>query len=201
MKLLAVLVVPLLVFTLYKHVRERQREGRYAAVASVIAGRAVSVDCPSFWGRLIDMVDLRGARGTVQFDAHGRPSDSTSLSDATCVALERFRTSNTDAEFACLEDPRLGCNRDVAQAAAAVLTLAHESYHLAGITSESRTECYALQATAFAAERLGATPTRARAVAHFALLQITPRKPAEYQPVGCHDGSPLDLHPGSPVWP
>ncbi len=201
MKLLAVLVLPVLVFTLYKHVREREREARYAAIASEIAGRDVSVDCPSFWGRLVDTVDMRGFHGTVAFDEDGRPADSTSLSDAACVALERFRTSNADAEYGCLVGPRLGCDPDVVESAAAVLTLAHEAYHLAGIRSESQTECYALQRTRFAAERLGATPERARAVARFVSTQITPHKPSEYQPVGCHDGSALDLHPGSAVWP
>ena len=34
-------------------------------------------------------------------------------------------------------------------------TLAHESFHLRGIQSEAITECYALQNTAFVAERLG----------------------------------------------
>ena len=201
MKLVAVLVLSLLLFTAYKHARERQREGRYAAIASTIAGRDVSVDCPSFWGRLVDTVDLRGFHGTVQFDAEGRPADSTSLSDPACVALERFRTSNADAEFACLEGALTECQRDVGEAAVAVLTLAHEAYHLAGIRSESQTECYALQKTAFTAERLGATPERARAVARFALTQITPHKPREYQPVGCYDGSPLDLNRDSPLWP
>ena len=201
MKTLAVLVAPLLALVVYQHVRERQKEARFGAIASVIAKRDVSVDCPSFFGRMVDMVDLRGARGAVQFDAHGRPADSTSLSDSTCGALERFRRSHAGEEFACLAGNPPPCTRHVAEAAAAVLTLAHESYHLAGERNEGVTECYALQATAFTAERLGASPELAHAVARFDAVYVSPSKPPEYQSSECHDGGRLDLRPASTEWP
>jgi hypothetical protein len=82
-----------------------------------------------------------------------------------------------------------------------VNTLAHESYHLAGVRNEAQTECYALQAIAFVARRLGASREQAQALAKFSFDQLPGRMPPEYSSPDCYDGGPLDLRPNDPVWP
>jgi hypothetical protein len=80
-------------------------------------------------------------------------------------------------------------------------TLAHESYHLAGVRNEAQTECYALQAIDFVARRLGAPPDQARALATLAFDQLPGRMPPEYSSPDCRNGGRLDLLPNNPVWP
>ena len=57
-------------------------------------------------------------------------------------------------------------------------TLAHESYHLAGVRNEAQTECYALQAIDFVARRLGASSEQGRALAAFSFDQLPSRMPS-----------------------
>ena len=60
-------------------------------------------------------------------------------------------------DLSCLE--RGDCGLSQFSAGWAAHTLAHEAFHLRGFQDEGITECYALQNTAYVAERLG-VPTR-----------------------------------------
>jgi hypothetical protein len=80
-------------------------------------------------------------------------------------------------------------------------TLAHEVWHLHGISNEASTECNALQTTARAAELFGADSQSAQATAVYALQRLYPNLPDEYRRPDCVNGGPLDLRPADPVWP
>jgi hypothetical protein len=102
--------------------------------------------------------------------------------------------------------------------AQAVLTLAHESVHLAltraGVSidrylpvSETWANCRGLQWMPWVAEQLGATPDDARAIARFAYDYIYPgyqgvsNNGSPYWSPDCRQDGPLDLTAGDGVWP
>jgi hypothetical protein len=177
----------------FAHRERRVREqDTLAAVASDLAGRKVGVHCPGFLGSL---VNVRTEGGTVQFDGDGRPADFTKLSPETCKSLrgiERY-------DFSCVG--RGNCTFKQFRAAWAVHTLAHESFHLRGIQSEAMAECYALQNTAFVAERLGIGDATAQGLQRWVYVRGYPNEPEEYRSEDCRDGGKLDLRPASPVFP
>jgi hypothetical protein len=177
----------------FAHREQRVREqDRLAAVASDLAGRPVGVRCPGF---LSSLVNVRTEGGTVQFDGDGLPARFTRLSPETCSLLrhvDRF-------DFSCL--PRGNCTFKQFRAAWALHTLAHESFHLRGIESEATAECYALQNTAFVAERLGIGDETAQRLQRWVYVRGYPNEPDDYQSGDCRDGGRLDLRPGSPRFP
>jgi hypothetical protein len=165
----------------FRHAKA-ETERRLAAIAGEVAQRDVAVHCQGPVGAALAV----GAEaGSVRFDAAGRPGDEANLDRSVCESLERFRDDG-EATFAAVQ---------------AIHTLAHESWHLAGIRGEAQTECYALQTTALVAERLGADPAAAQAIAVDALGRLYPALPADYRADDCRDGGPLDLRPASSVWP
>ncbi len=178
----------------YRHWRAAQTQGRLSAIAAQVAGRPVRVHCKSLVSAL---VDVSGELGSVRFDAHGRPSDTTTLQHEICTRLARFPHSHhevdcllavdlTTLSFASDQPPfPPGCSRSTLDTDQAVETLAHESFHLHGYRAEAAAECYGVQETAFVAERLHATPDEARALARYALL-LMPLKPTEYVSSECH---------------
>lgn len=159
-----------------------ETERRLGAIASEIALRDVSVRCQ---GRVGATLDVGAEAGSVQFDAEGRPADETELDRKVCESLDRFREDG-EVTFDAVQ---------------AINTLAHESWHLAGIQDEAQTECYALQTTAFVAQRLGAQPDTGQRIAVEALQRLYPALPERYRTADCHDGGVLDLRPASSVWP
>jgi hypothetical protein len=175
-----------------RHEERIRDQDRLAVIASDLAGRKVGVRCPSF---LSSLVDTRGEGGRVQFDESGRASDHTDLSPQTCKALrslERF-------DFSCLE--RGGCGYKEFNAGWAAHTLAHEAFHLRGYQDEGVTECYALQNTAFVAERLGVPAEQAEHLQAWLYVKGYPNEPEEYRSSRCYDGGPLDLRPQHSVFP
>jgi hypothetical protein len=154
-----------------RHEERVREQDQLAAVASDLAGRSVSVRCPSF---IASLVDTRGEAGRVQFDETGRPANHTDLSPQTCK------------EF---------------NAGWAAHTLAHESFHLRGFQDEGVTECYALQNTAFVAERLGVPTQTAKDLQAWLYKRGYPNEPTEYQSPQCYDGGPLDLRPQQALFP
>lgn len=163
-----------------------------AAVASELAGRPVAVRCPGF---LRTLVDTHGEAGRVQFDSDGRPANHTDLAPSTCSALRHIDR----VDFSCVE---LGdCGYAQFKVAWAAKTLAHESFHLRGIESEATAECYALQNTAFVAERLGIGDETAQRLQRWVYVRGYPNEPDDYQSGDCRDGGRLDLRPGSPRFP
>ncbi len=100
----------------------------------------------------------------------------------------------------------------------AILTLAHESVHLAftraGVpldaylpVAETWANCYGLQLMPLVATRLGATPDDALAIARYAYDRIYPdyqgvyHEGSPYWSADCRQDGPLDLTPGDGVWP
>jgi hypothetical protein len=185
---------------LYLGVRDERAlaHDRLGEIASVIAGRPVSIRCP---GTLERLTEVSPHDGSVAFSADGRPADYADLSGSTCSHLEHFEERVARHELECLGQQGGRCPRDVEQTAVAVNVLTHESYHLAGHRSESAVQCYAMQRNAEAARMLGATVEQARAVAAFVYEHVYPALPQEYRTSDCRDGGPYDLHPASPVWP
>jgi hypothetical protein len=180
-----------------KHRRAEAAEHRLAGIASVIAQRSVRVDCQ---GAFSAAFDVSSEAGSVEFDADGRPADTTMLKRSTCSALARFGRERTRPEFACLARG-VACPNDVLRSAWSVQALSHEAWHLAGVVDEARTQCYGLQTTAYVAERLGADRTQAQVLATYLYRRIYPRMPTEYRSFECRDGGALDLRPESSVWP
>jgi hypothetical protein len=179
------------------HERKSALENHLSQIATQLGSRHVRVHCQSFAGNL---VDVSGEAGTVQFDASGIPSNTTDLKRPICDALARFPHDVTSAGYACVYT-NSDCSQKIWEDVLAVHTLAHEVWHLHGISNEAQTECYALQTTARAAELFGADPAAAQAAAHYAYARFYPNLPDEYRQVDCGNGGPFDLRPADPTWP
>jgi hypothetical protein len=175
-----------------RHEQRVREQDRLASIASDLAGRRIGVHCPGF---LSSLVDTRGEAGRVQFDAAGRPAAHTDLSPQTCKALPHLDR----VDFTCLE--RGDCGFSQFDAAWAAHTLAHEAFHLRGFQDEGVTECYALQNTAFVAERLGVSAERAEQLQAWIYARGYPNEPEEYHSAQCYSGGPLDLRPNVPKFP
>jgi hypothetical protein len=175
-----------------RHEERMREQDQLGAIASDLAGRRVGVHCPSFAASL---VDTRGEAGRVQFDETGRPATHTDLSPQTCKALRHLDS----VDFTCIERKECGYKEFVA--AWAAHTLAHESFHLRGFQDEGVTECYALQNTAFVAERLGVPTRQAEDVQAWVYERGYPNEPTEYQSAQCYAGGPLDLRPQETAFP
>lgn len=84
-----------------------------------------------------------------------------------------------------------------AGSAEAIAVLAHEAWHLRGVTSEALANCFAYQSGVRLGEALGLSPTRARQLMHQQLADNPSDFAATPQyvvPSGCHRGGDLDLH-------
>lgn len=182
-------------------------ERRLSPVASAIAGRAVQIDCQTLWGALID---TQPRHGEVRFDAAGKPESRIFLTHDTCKRLKRFAGKAHHRELACLTqiDWRIPvpltfehpCYREASKTIYAVLILAHEAYHTAGIQNEALTNCYATQAMAYAATALGTDQTEAQYLA-VAMNRLLPIQQGSYRTDACTRGSDLDLYPKTPSFP
>jgi hypothetical protein len=192
---LVIVLVPILAFCGWQMLRHEQNERRLALVATELAQREVGVDCPGFFARL---VEITPNAGWVEFDEHGLPGDDTHLSAATCESLERIWRADEPPSFACL---RTLCETETLELVAGLVTLAHESWHLRGVTNEAQTQCYALQTVELAALRLGVLPPDARAVAEFIVRHDAGLPEGEYHSHECAPGGAYDLYPGTAVWP
>ena len=169
-----------------RHEDRLRQQDRLADIASDLAGHRVGVRCPSF---LAGLVDTHGEAGRVQFDESGRPANHTDLSPQTCKSLRRLEL----IDFTCIA--RGDCGYAEFRAGWATHTLAHEAFHLRGFQDEGVTECYALQNTAFVAERLGVATQEARNLQAWLWVKGYPNEPEEYHSPQCYDGGPLDLRP------
>ncbi len=196
--MLVALALVVLTLIVWEARRELSLDHRLSGVASEIAGRPVSVDCPGF---LRGLIDISGHGGSVMFDAEGKPSTTTHLETSVCHDLSAYGTTRKRADFACVFGSA-PCSNRVERAVYAALVLSHESQHLRGVRDESAAQCYAIQTLAQVAERLGSPPAEARAVAAHFLTVDQPRMPTDYGlSSGCVDGGSLDLNPQSSNWP
>ncbi|HVD42455.1 MAG TPA: hypothetical protein VNB58_02035 [Gaiellaceae bacterium] len=195
MRVIAVLLVVvggLAALGFARHEQRVREQDQLGAIASDLAGRRVGVRCPSF---VASLVDTRGEAGRVQFDDTGRPANHTDLSPQTCKALRHLDA----VDFTCIE--RHDCNFRQFSAGWAAHTLAHESFHLRGFQDEGVTECYALQNTAFVAERLGVPKQQAQDLQAWLYERGYPNEPTEYQSAQCYEGGSLDLRPQETPFP
>jgi hypothetical protein len=141
-------------------------------IASELSGRSVTIRCEGLSGALMGP---RGESGRTEFIGDKPPSVSY-LQEGICQTLHAYARTRKD----CL----LPCERPL-EVAWSLNTLAHESYHLAGIRNEARTECAALRAIGFVAHSLGASPEQARALSAYSFAQLPPRMPPEYSSADC----------------
>jgi hypothetical protein len=82
-----------------------------------------------------------------------------------------------------------------------VLTLGHETVHVAPGGSEAVATCYGLQRMRQAGVLLGAPRAYADTLAELAWTGLYPFGLAKYHSPECRDGGNLDLNPKSSVWP
>ena len=186
---------------------DRSTERTLAPVASAIAGREVEVDCQTLWGALIDPL---ARHGEVRFDASGIPERRIFLTHETCDRLAAFADERRHSALDCLGsiDWRLSsafrpgeqCYETATPTVYALLTLAHEAYHTAGIFNESLTNCFATQSMGYAASALGAPDDEAVVVAA-AMASLLPHQRDDYRTSECVAGSRLDLFPETPAFP
>ena len=195
MRFVAVILVIVGVLAALGFARREDRlreQDRLAVIAGDLAGRPVGVRCPGF---LSSLVDVHGEAGRVQFDENGKPADHTDLSPSTCKSLRNLGR----VDFACVGSD--DCDFDTFKAAWAAHTLAHEAFHLRGFEDEGVAECYALQNTAFVAERLGVPTEQAKQVQAWVYDRGYQNEPEDYRSAGCYDGGPLDLRRQSATFP
>ena len=126
------------------------------------------------------------------------PSDKANLSASTCSSLERIWRGK-QGSFACVLIG--GCDRATLDAVGGVVTLAHESWHLRGIVSEARAQCYAVQTAEIVARRLGVPTRDARAIAVRVAVDDWRAPEGEYHSVQCRPGGAYDLRPDTAAWP
>jgi hypothetical protein len=106
----------------------------------------------------------------------------------------------------CLDLYRLAFKGEVRsnRTARALAVLAHESWHLRGVSDEGTTECYALQSGAELGRRLGLSDSSARRLMRQQLVEnarLGRTNPAYLVPADCRDGGRLDLDPNSERFP
>jgi len=90
------------------------------------------------------------------------------------------------------------------QTARALAVLAHEAWHLRGVSDEGTTECYALQTGVETGQRLGLSAATARQMMRRQLVENALRgeaSPAYRVPPDCRDGGSLDLRPNTARFP
>jgi hypothetical protein len=90
------------------------------------------------------------------------------------------------------------------QTGRAVAVLAHEAWHLRGVSDEGTTECYALQSGVELGQRLGLSADTAQRMMRRQLAENALRRGAglEYRvPPECRDGGRLDLRPNADRFP
>ena len=154
---------------------------RFSQEASRVAGKSVTIRCD-------ESGDYVGA---VQH------ADGVALVGGDLAYLTPER---------CLDLYRLAFKDEVRpnRTAGAVAVLAHEAWHLRGVSDEGTTECYALQSGVEVGQRLGLSADTARRVMRQQLVEnaLRGRTSPEYRiPPDCRDGGPLDLKPASAQFP
>ena len=106
----------------------------------------------------------------------------------------------------CLDLYRLAFEDEVkgSQTARAIAVLAHEAWHLRGVSDEGMTECYALQSGVEIGRRLGLSEGTAQQLMRQQLTENALRGRGSFEylvPPECRDGGSLDLDPGSARFP
>jgi hypothetical protein len=166
-------------------------EARLSAISSGIAGRDVTVDCPGPLSRISGWDTMEGTADIDGGVAHLRPR--------ACAEADALWKGRRREALACAVRGN-DCPQSV-RLALAVDVVTHEAWHLSGIYDEGSTECHSVQTMARTAERLGASPAEAGALARIQWQNGYQELPARYRPAECRDGGAYDLRPTDPSWP
>lgn len=84
----------------------------------------------------------------------------------------------------------------------AIAVLAHEAWHLRGVSDEGIADCYAYQSGVALGSRLGLSDRRAAALMRSQLADnLAVANPAYRVPQGCADGGRYDLAPTTSRFP
>jgi hypothetical protein len=141
------------------------------------------VYCQSFGEAFVDT----GAElGYVAFGPDGVPEHETLIKRQQCNDLADYVRSPVDSP--------------TREETVAVHTLTHEAMHMSGMTSETETECVAVQRDAEMARQLGATPEGARNLSVLYWRTTYPLMPGEYHSAECKAGGTLDIHSTDAPW-
>jgi hypothetical protein len=183
---LAIIALPLIVFG-YTERQWVSAEKEFSSVAKTVEPVAPGVHCQ----RLGESFTYAGAElGHVEFDENGLPTGPAWLSYETCQNLAAYwRSTATQKTGPPLEQ------------VIAVHVLSHESYHLAGIGTESLAECDAMQRDARTAQALGASQLQGLQLANTYWQSVYPDMPSDYTTRDCVSGGRLDKTPGDNLWP
>jgi hypothetical protein len=155
-------------------------EAEFSRLAAGIAGHRVRVSCDD---RHVGYV--QGDDGLAQVG--GRQAW---LATDICLALVQLQDGKLDPQSE--------------SASHAVVVLAHESWHLRGVGSESLANCFAYQSGVGVAEKLGVSPSTAEAMMREQLDENSTDyadDPAYLIPSSCSNGGRYDLHPSSSRFP
>ena len=196
MRTLATLTALFLLFSGWQYLRRHQNEGRLGYVATELARRDVGVSCPGFFARLVEITPYGG---WVHFDAHGQPGNETFLSARSCRDLERLWRADEPPSFACLASR--ACSREKLALIDGMVTLAHESWHLRGITHEGQTQCYSVQTVEWAARLFGIPAADSQLVAQWVAAADAAAPRDDYHSSECRPGGRFDLAPHTSDWP
>lgn len=177
------LLVVLACLAAYPGVRRHQEERRLAAAASAVAGVHDEVSCQGLGGAL---VETGAEAGFVRWGADGRPEHVAHIMWDQCRDLRSYLRS--------------GKGHPTAAQITAVHVLTHEAVHTSGVTSESRTECMALQRDARTAQLLGASERAAKALAWLYWRTDYPNMPDDYRDAACVPGGSLDERLPTSPW-
>jgi hypothetical protein len=119
-----------------------------------------------------------------------------------CTYLSWFRQSPESFDPGACQDAE--CLQRASEAALALATVSHESYHVLGYRLEKRVECYGMQSIWFVATSLGASVAEGqRIAAYYWRTTYAQRQVATptYWSAECRDGGKYDLRPASHNWP
>jgi hypothetical protein len=193
----AVLAVALLGLQVWWFQRQTPTETRLERVASEIAGHHVDVFCPSIWKRLVDVSSFKGEAFV---DANGVGTHAT-LAHEVCKTFEDLPDRGFP-DLTCLAGGEAACDGWSRDVTLAIHVLTHESWHLAGVSDEAVTECYAVQSDSQVAQEFGATELAGNALARYHLKRGPSAALPQYRiSSDCSATSRLDLHPATAAWP
>lgn len=158
-------------------------EHRLGDAASAVVGSPVEVHCQTYGEAVVDA----GAEfGYVPLGPSGVPRRETVIKREQCGDLSAYLRS----------DKTYPPHDQVV----AVHVLTHESIHMSGETSESVTECLAVQRDAEMAKQLGAGDAGAQALARTYWETVYPHMPDGYRSDECGPGLALDQQLPDAPW-
>jgi hypothetical protein len=176
--------------TVEEHIAESVAK-RLTRLSPTVRCGSLGIDVPP--GMLVTGITL--------LPAHG-PADYFLLLPQMCNYLSWFRQDPARYDpDACVD---AACAQLAANAALALATVSHESYHVLGYRLEKQVECYGMQSIWYVATSLGATVAEGqRIAAYYWRTTYAQRRQATptYWSADCRDGGKYDLRPATHGWP